>query len=198
MWGKIIIPMYMLWLHSLYVLYGPRCPLSPKRPINLISLSLIVIMGPFYMNNGNLYTDNTTSLISKGLRVHLAPICIVTIDKFPPTVSVLLYIFPVQSPVTWSFDVFFDLRLNKRLNKQLWGWWFETPSRSLWHCNEQFFLHPLIYVSVGVRMMFSVLGLMPNLWVKQYRNTFGMDIFHLWFFISHTNFCSRTHFLLKS
>ena len=39
MWGKIIIPMYRLWLHSLYGLYGPRCPLSSKRPINLISLS---------------------------------------------------------------------------------------------------------------------------------------------------------------
>ena len=40
MWGKIIIPMYMLWLNGLYGLYGPRCPLSSKRPINLISLSL--------------------------------------------------------------------------------------------------------------------------------------------------------------
>ena len=29
--------------------------------------------------------------------------------------------FPVQRPVTRSFDVFFDLRLNKRLSKQLWG-----------------------------------------------------------------------------
>ena len=30
----------------------------------------------------------------------------------------------------------FDLRLNKRLSKQSWGWWFETPSRPLWrHCN---------------------------------------------------------------
>ena len=45
--------------------------------------------------------------------------------------------FPAQRPVTRSFDVFFDLRLNKRLSKQSWGWWFETPSRSLWcHCNE--------------------------------------------------------------
>ena len=34
-----------------------------------------------------------------------------------------------------SFDVFFDLRLNKRLSKQSWGWWFETPSRPQWrHC----------------------------------------------------------------
>ena len=45
--------------------------------------------------------------------------------------------FPVQKPVTRSFDVFFDLRLNKQLSKQSWGWWFETSSRSLWrHCNE--------------------------------------------------------------
>ena len=45
--------------------------------------------------------------------------------------------FPVQRPVTQSFDVFFDLRLNKRLRKQSWGWWFETLSRPLWrHCNE--------------------------------------------------------------
>ena len=35
--------------------------------------------------------------------------------------------FPTQRPVTRSFDVFFDLRLNKRLSKQPWGWWFETP-----------------------------------------------------------------------
>ena len=39
-------------------------------------------------------------------------------------------------PVTRSFDVFFDLHLNKRLSKQSWGWWFETPSCPLWrHCN---------------------------------------------------------------
>ena len=46
--------------------------------------------------------------------------------------------FPTQRPVTRSFDVFFDLRLNKRLSKQPWGWWFETPSWSLWrHRNAQ-------------------------------------------------------------
>ena len=44
--------------------------------------------------------------------------------------------FPAQRPVTRSFDVFFDLRLNKRLSKQSWGWWFETPPWSLWRqCN---------------------------------------------------------------
>ena len=40
--------------------------------------------------------------------------------------------------VTRSFDVFFDLHLNKRLSKQPWGWWFETPSWSFWRqCNEK-------------------------------------------------------------
>ena len=43
---------------------------------------------------------------------------------------------PSQRPLARSLDVFFNLRLNKRLSKQLWGWWFETPSRPLWrHCN---------------------------------------------------------------
>ena len=44
--------------------------------------------------------------------------------------------FPSQRPVTRSFDVFFDLCLNKRLSKQSSGWWFETPSCSFWRqCN---------------------------------------------------------------
>ena len=45
--------------------------------------------------------------------------------------------FPSQRPMTRSFDIFFNLRLNKRLSEQLWGWWFETPSRSSWrHYND--------------------------------------------------------------
>ena len=44
--------------------------------------------------------------------------------------------FSSQRPVTRSFDVFFDLRLNKRLSKHLQGWCFETPSHPLWrHSN---------------------------------------------------------------
>ena len=39
-------------------------------------------------------------------------------------------------PVTRSFDVFFDPRLNKQLSKQSHGWGFETPLHPLWHqCN---------------------------------------------------------------
>ena len=38
----------------------------------------------------------------------------------------------------WRGSLMFSLiyALNKWLNIQWWGWWFETPSRSLWHhCN---------------------------------------------------------------
>ena len=50
------------------------------------------------------------------------------------TFSALL---PSQRLVARSFDVFFDLHLNKPLSEQSWDWWFETPSLSLWrHCNE--------------------------------------------------------------
>ena len=45
--------------------------------------------------------------------------------------------FPSQRPVTRSFDIFSDLRLNQRLSKQSWGWWFETPPCALWrHSND--------------------------------------------------------------
>ena len=48
--------------------------------------------------------------------------------------------FPSQRSVMRSFDVFFDLCLDKRLSKQSWGWWFETSSSSLWrHCNDNGF-----------------------------------------------------------
>ena len=48
-------------------------------------------------------------------------------------------------PLTKASDAelwfFFDLRLDKRLSKQSWGWWFETPPCPLWrHCNDKMFL----------------------------------------------------------
>ena len=42
----------------------------------------------------------------------------------------------IHRAVTRRFDVFFYLRLNKRLSKQSWGRWFQTSSHPLWrHCN---------------------------------------------------------------
>ena len=52
---------------------------------------------------------------------------------------------PSQRPVRWSFDVFFDLCLNKPLSKQSWGWWFEQPSCSSWrHCNDDIWVMVLV------------------------------------------------------
>ena len=45
--------------------------------------------------------------------------------------------FPSQRPMTRSF-VFLWSAPEKRLSKQSWGWWYETPSRLLWrHCNDE-------------------------------------------------------------
>ena len=54
-----------------------------------------------------------------------------------------------RTPVTRGFGVFLDLRMNKRLSKQPWGWWFQTLSRPLWrHCNGRWitFPHLLSYI----------------------------------------------------
>ena len=59
---------------------------------------------------------------------------------------------PPQRPVMRSFDVFFDLCLNKWLSKQPWRQWCELPSRSLCHhCNaEQIFRFlPFVLCSVS-------------------------------------------------
>ena len=63
--------------------------------------------------------------------------------------------FPMQRPVTRDFDVFVDLRPNKWLSKQPWGWWFETPSRQLWrhrnglHHKISLKLYPKLCTTVG-------------------------------------------------
>ena len=41
-----------------------------------------------------------------------------------------------------SFDVFFDLRLNKWLSNQSWGWWFETLSCPLWRHRNAYPMNP--------------------------------------------------------
>ena len=52
--------------------------------------------------------------------------------------------FPQKGQWRGAWMFFFDLRLNKRLRKQSWGWWFEAPPRPIWRrCNELFFLSSL-------------------------------------------------------
>ena len=87
----------------------------------VISVFLRWIWGPFHMmtsSNGNIFRVT-------------GPLC----GKFTGP-----GVFPTEKPVTRSFDVLFDLRLNKRLSNQPRGWWFETPSWSLWRpCNANDF-----------------------------------------------------------
>ena len=73
------------------------------------------------------------------------------------TSSALLALCVGNSPVTgttWSFDAFFDLRLNKRLSKQSRRRWFETPSRSLWHHCNYMHISSVIEISIS-RISFS-------------------------------------------
>ena len=82
--------------------------------------------------NGNPYTDIKTSLSRWRHQMETFSTLLVICAGISP----LTCEFPAHRPVTASFDVFFDLRLYKRLSKQSWGWWFDTLSRPLWrHCN---------------------------------------------------------------
>ena len=76
--------------------------------------------------------------------------------------------FTAQRPVTRSFDVFFDLRLNKRLSKQSWGWWLERLSCPLWrHCNamgNQPWNHASTHHMSGTRNLFN---LSPYYWAAK-------------------------------
>ena len=49
--------------------------------------------------------------------------------------------------------------LNKQLSKQSWGWWFETPSRSLWrYCNVAIVMGKPVAVTKKVIPLFACLG----------------------------------------
>ena len=75
--------------------------------------------------------------------------------------------FPAQRPVTRSFDVFFDLRPNKRLNKQWRGWWFETQSYPLWrHCNALEKIDRIIRAPHCVMKMWTMFPeRLPNMYI---------------------------------
>ena len=54
---------------------------------------------------------------------------------------------PLTNPVTRSFDVVFDLHLNKHLSKQSSGWWFETSSYSLLHHRNDVVMKQIILIN---------------------------------------------------
>ena len=86
--------------------------------------------------------------------------------------------FPAQRPIRRSFGVFFDLHPNNRLNKQWWGWWFETPSRPSWrHCNVFLVFLPRI----------NYLGVYVCVFQDAYHNKLSicMDSFTKWCMATH-------------
>ena len=91
-------------------------PISPPAPIGMNNY--ICVFNTWTLINTMMRSSNETFSASLAICAGNSPV--------PGE-------FPAQTPVTRSFDVFFDLRLNKRFGKQPWGWWFETPSHPLWH-----------------------------------------------------------------
>ena len=69
--------------------------------------------------------------------------------------------FTAQRPVTRSFDVFFDLRPNKRLSKHSQGWWFETLSSPLWRHRNGIF--PNVYPTFGCLFWYCALKFYVNI-----------------------------------
>ena len=122
-----------LYLNQWWLMYWRMCA----------SLGLNELNFSIYYTVGSVVLQCCAAWILRYIKTHLS----MTIHSWwrhqMETFSALLAIcagnspvtgeFPAQRPVTWSFDVFFDLRLNQRLSKQSWGWWFETPSCR--HCN---------------------------------------------------------------
>ena len=105
---------YAHGLHFVFSVVSNSCPLTCSLSFSLMALP------PGYRKR------MMTS--SNGNNFRVLAICT---ENSPVTGE-----FPAQRPVMRSLDVFFDLCLNKRLSKQSWGWWFETPWCSLWrHCN---------------------------------------------------------------
>ena len=67
---------------------------------------------------------------------------------------------PVNSPHTgqWRGALMLSLNctLNKRLSKQSWGWWLETPSSPLWrHCNVMLWSN--VYLGRHVSLLVNIL-----------------------------------------
>ena len=132
-------------------MYFPKC--VHVYIYNIIFMECSVYSGTDITNPFVILTMSDVDLLwpFPAIALVILPAIILRPEKFPKkyswwryqmeTFSALLTIcagnspvpgeFPAQRPVTWNFDVFFDLRTNKLLNKQSWGWWFETPSRPL-------------------------------------------------------------------
>ena len=81
--------------------------------------------------------------------------------------------FPTQRPVTRSFDVFFDLRLNKRS----WGWWFETLSRPFWRHRNEYISIQSLQLTASYASGFAWFGTKLNLQWYFFMNSIECFVF---------------------
>ena len=91
--------------------------------------------------------------------------------------------FPIQKPVTRILYIIFDVSLNKRLSKQSWGWWFETPLSPLWrHSNAKCWCHPVWWPALDGYQPSSAGSphTMPTQATDEQRLAFIIAVFYAW------------------
>ena len=101
------------WIHPVYVHHSDI--LHPWLSTHEIQEWIFPLQGPYHND------------VSKGKHFRRYWPFVRGIHRSPVTSPQVTGEFPAQRPVTRSFYVSFDLRLNIRLSKQSWGWWFEMP-----------------------------------------------------------------------
>ena len=72
--------------------------------------------------------------------------------------------FPAQGPVTWSFDVFYDLHLNKRMSKIV-RLARPVQQADLWQFIEKLEVHLLLYEHYGgdlISLSSGITGELPQ------------------------------------
>ena len=174
--------MFLLHSHHLNIVYNCNCQLLHKWLILVVyrsALSLVMTWSidkpVFLLMLPNSKTKGNGSRTTKQYPQEICTRFCCVDNKNPwwrhqmETFSALLTLCvgnwpvtgesPSQRPATRSFDGFFDLRLNKRLSKQRWDRWFETPSCPLWrHCNEHI---PTCFVVVVLEVFCGFISIYP-------------------------------------
>ena len=115
--GKVMIPMYVLWVHGLYGLWCPR--------------KAIIKLNHSFTPSLEIQYSSLEWCPRKAISSRISGLSWWRLQM--ETFSALLAIcagnspvhgeFPAQRPVTRNFDVYFDMHPNYRLSKQSWGWW---------------------------------------------------------------------------
>ena len=118
---------------------APWCLISNDTVSKLINVPRYLLFTKYTQINREQATSKTPSWkyviqYSKNIYTNIFKITISPRTHNPPYQETIAGVWIYHDDV---IKVSFDLRLNKRLNKQPWGRWFETPSGSLRRqCND--------------------------------------------------------------